>query len=53
MSCFSVDAPGTNSPEYNAPNADRRIAAMFNHCRPVKRAVSADKGMILKAILAI
>jgi hypothetical protein len=24
-----------------------------SHCRPVKRAVSADKGMILKAILAI
>jgi hypothetical protein len=23
-----------------------------NHCRPVKQAVSADKGMILRAILA-
>jgi hypothetical protein len=25
----------------------------FSHCRPVKQAVSADKGMILNAVLAI
>jgi hypothetical protein len=33
----------------------RRIAELFtaNHCRPVKQAVSADKGMILNAVLAI
>jgi hypothetical protein len=26
---------------------------MNSHCRPVKQAVSADKGMILNAVLAI
>ena len=30
-----------------------KASDIFLHCRPVKRAVSADKGMILKAILAI
>jgi len=29
------------------------LFALEFHCRPVKQAVSADKGMILNAVLAI
>jgi hypothetical protein len=29
------------------------VTYILHHCRPVKQAVSADKGMILNAVLAI
>jgi hypothetical protein len=36
-----------------APTGGQRMCLyIIGHCRPVKQAVSADKGMILRAILA-
>jgi hypothetical protein len=31
---------------------DKKLEGIWDHCRPVKQAVSADKGMISHAILA-